>query len=182
LFQDLTPDSSLSYEQYWAFKKRRISNETILASEMGYDQSRVSKFLANWMTKIESPSYLQLDSSFARIHATLTQLRQNADLHVCTDRQKRQPVLDQLADFNLLKFFKQVMVTEQRHSKESMIAMHVADIRMQDWMVGDTGKDVETGKVLKIKTCAVLSGFLSIESLRYYNPDLIIDSVADFCV
>jgi phosphoglycolate phosphatase len=45
------------------------------------------------------------------------------------------------------------------------------------WIIGDTGKDIETGKQLNIKTVAVLSGFLNKKSLTEYNPDKIVDSV-----
>ena len=131
------------------------------------------------MALIESPSYLALDKNFVDIHAALTRFQQQADLYVCTARQLRQPVLDQLASFDILRFFKQVMVTEQKHSKETLIAAHVANLSSQDWMVGDTGNDIQVGKLLNMKTCAVLSGFLSRESLEDYNPDFILNFVGD---
>ena len=180
LFQHLAPDSLLSYEQYWAFKQNKISNETILSSELGRDIDQIARFVAQWMTLIESPPYLGIDSNFAGIHGTLAGLQQQADLYVCTARQLRQPVLDQLASLNLLQFFKQVLVTELKHSKESLIAAQVAGLSSRDWLVGDTGKDIQVGKLLNMKTCAVLSGFLSRESLQSYDPDLILDSVIDF--
>ena len=89
-------------------------------------------------------------------------------------------MLDQLASLDILHFFNQILVTEQKHSKESLIAAHVADRSLQDWMVGDTGKDIQVGKLLNMKTCAVLSGFLSRESLEGYNSDFILDSVVNF--
>jgi phosphoglycolate phosphatase len=177
LFQHLAPDSPLSYEKYWAFKERKISNETILSSELGHNQDQIARFVRHWMTLIESPAYLALDKNFPGIHSALARLQQQADLHVCTARQLRQPVLDQLANLGLLKFFKQVLVTEQIERKETLIASHVAGLSSQDWLVGDTGKDIQVGKLLNIKTCAVLSGFLNRESLQTYEPDLIIDSV-----
>jgi len=180
LFQDLAPDSPLSYGQYWAFKQNKVSNETILSAELGLDQAQITRFVADWMTLIESPAYLALDRNFPGIHAALAGLQQRADLYVCTARQLRQPVLDQLANLGLLPFFKMVMVTEQVQNKESLIAAHVASLSPQDWMVGDTGKDVQVGKMLNMKTCAVLTGFLSRESLQSYAPDLMIDSVVNF--
>ena len=180
LFQYLVPDSSLSFEQYWALKQRKISNETILLSILVVDQVQVTHFVTPWMTLIESPFYLALDENFVGIHAALTRFQQRADLHVCTARQLRQPVLDQLASLDILHFFNQILVTEQKHSKGSLIAAHVAGRSLQDWMVGDTGKDIQVGKLLNRKTCAVLSGFLSRESLEGYNSDFILDSVVNF--
>jgi phosphoglycolate phosphatase len=180
LFQYLAPVSSLSYEQYWAFKQKKISNETLLSSHIGYDKDEIAGFLTQWMALIESPPYLSLDSNLAGIETALAGLQQVANLYVCTARQLHQPVLDQLASLNLLQFFKQVLVTEQKYTKEALIAANVTDLSSQDWMVGDTGKDIQVGKLLNIKTCAVLSGFLSRESLQSYDPDLILDSVIDF--
>jgi len=177
LFNDLAPDSLLTYEKYWDFKKKKISNEQILSSELGYDLGRINRFVTQWMTLIEAPHYLLLDSNFEGIHAALGKLKLQANLHVCTARQMRQPVLDQLASLKLLQFFNHVLVTEQKKSKELLIASHVDGLSSQDWLVGDTGKDIQVGKKLNMKTCAVLSGFLSRESLLLYRPDLIVDSV-----
>ena len=132
------------------------------------------------MTLIESPSYLALDGNFPGIHDTLRSLQKHADLHVCTARQRRQPVLDQLARLDLFHFFKQVLVTEKKHKKESLIAAHVAGRSMQDWLVGDTGNDIQVGKFLNMKTCGVLSGFLNEDALKAYCPDLLVNSIDDF--
>lgn len=180
LFQNLVPDSPFSYEQYWTLKQKKISNETILLSILGKEESQVMRFVAQWMALIESPSYLAYDKKFVDIHTALTRFQQQADLYVCTARQLRQPVLDQLESFDILRFFKQVLVTEQKHSKETLIAAHVANLSSQDWMFGDTGNDIQVGKLLNMNTCAVLSGFLSRESMEDYNPDLIINFVSDF--
>ncbi len=180
LFQHLAPSSTLTYDQYWAFKKNKISNEEILEIELGYDNAMIGEFVANWMSLIESKPYLELDRSFDGVYETLEKLQELGDLYVCTARQLRQPVLEQLSDLNFLQFFKRVLVTEQKVKKESLIANYVVGLSCQDWFVGDTGGDIQVGKFLNMRTCAVLSGFLSAESLKRYNPELIIESVADF--
>ena len=180
LFQYLALDSPLSYEQYWAFKQNKISNANLLSSHLGYNKSEIAGFVAQWMSLIESPPYLALDRNFAGIHTALASLQQEADLHVCTDRQLRQPVLDQLVSLNLLQFFKQVLVTEQKDSKESLIVSNISSLSSKDWLVGDTGMDIQVGKLLSMKTCAVLSGFLNQEALSAYDPNLILESVTKF--
>jgi phosphoglycolate phosphatase len=72
------------------------------------------------------------------------------------------------------------MVTEQSKSKSELIAASVSGLAPQDWMIGDTGKDIQVGHTLGIKTCAVLSGFLNAESVRPYRPDVMKPTVADF--
>ena len=180
LFQSLAAPSSLSYEEYWALKKNKTSNATILSGRLGYSEEQIAGFVVRWMSLIESPSFLALDSNFEGIHAGLGALQRNADLHVCTARQLREPVVEQLLSLNLLQFFEQVLVTEHKRTKESLILANIANLSSNDWIVGDTGKDIQVGKSLNIRTCAVLSGFLNRQVLRSYGPNLVLDSVIEF--
>jgi len=179
LFQQLVPKSHLTFERYWAFKQEKISNETILAKEFGFEAPAIERFVGDWMDLIEAPELLALDKSLPDIRNALERLSKQAKLHVCTARQTRPPVLDQLESLGLLPYFNSVMVTEQSRGKEQLIAS-VQDLAPLDWIVGDTGKDVQVGKLLGIKTCAVFSGFLSEKSLLQYEPDLILRTAAEF--
>jgi len=179
LFQQLVPSSKLTHDSYWALKREKVPNETILAHEFGFDASEIARFLTEWMERIEAPEFLAYDKSFSGMHDTLDRLSKHAMLHVCTARQYRQPVIDQLDRFGLLLYFDSIMVTGQSKSKEQMIAS-VSGLGPQDWIIGDTGKDIQVGQSIGIKTCAVLSGFLSETSLRPYGPDLILPAASDF--
>ena len=180
LFQDLVPHSRLSFEQYWSFKYSRYSNQDILKFEFGFEEGDVQLFLKDWMALIESSKYLSLDKNIEGVLDVLREIKLKASLHVCTDRQFRQPVLDQLDGLGLTEYFSSVMVTEQKRTKESMVFLTVRDLQSHDWMIGDTGKDIQVGKTLGINTCAVLSGFMSREALLKYKPTQIIDSVSQF--
>jgi len=179
LFQQLVPASNLSHESYWAFKQDKVSNETILAREFGFNLIAIKCFVADWMARIEAPEFLALDKNFHGIHETLDRLGTQASLHVCTARQHRQPVIDQLDRLGVSHYFDSVMVTEQSRSKEELIAA-LPGLGPDDWILGDTGKDIQVGQALGIKTCAVLSGFLSEKSLVPYGPDLVLPAVTDF--
>ena len=50
----------------------------------------------------------------------------------------------------------------------------------ENWFVGDTGEDILVGKRLGMRTCGVLTGFLSYERLSDYEPELICSSVHEF--
>lgn len=182
LFESLVPDSGLDFDAYWALKEAKVSHEHILLRRLGYTEERLAEFVDAWMARIESPPLLALDANFPGMHAALDRLAGQARLHVCTARQHRQPVLDQLERLRLLPYFSTVMVTEQVDDKDVLIARHLTDLSADDWMLGDTGKDVQVGKALGMRTCAVLSGFLSRASLAPYGPDLILDSAADFAL
>lgn len=179
LFQQLVPESNMSHDSYWSFKQEKVSNETILANVFRFDTVRINRFIADWMNHIEAPEFLALDTNLPGMHEALRRLSKQARLHICTARQHRQPAVDQLDRLGLLSFFDSVMVTEQSRCKVELIEA-VSGLGPQDWIIGDTGKDIQVGKALGIKTCAVLSGFLSEMSLRPYDPDLILPTASDF--
>ena len=179
LFRRLAPTSQLSHTTYWSLKQNKVSNETILAKTLDFDAIAIQRFTAAWMEHIEAPEFLALDTNFPGMHEALSRLGKQARLHVCTARQHRRPVIDQLDHLGLLPYFDSVMVTGQTQGKEHLIAA-IPELDPQDWILGDTGKDIQVGQALGIKTCAVLSGFLSEQSLHPYGPDLILPSAVDF--
>ena len=71
-------------------------------------------------------------------------------------------------------------MTRQKQSKASLIRESIFPLASDDWFVGDTGRDVQSGQELGLKTCAVLNGFMSYEKLSQYHPSLFIPSVAEF--
>ena len=179
LFQHLVPKSHLTYADYWAFKHEKVSNEAILIKEFNYDAAAVERFVTDWMRNIEATEFLALDKNFPGMHANLAALRKRANLYVCTARQSHISVIDQLEHLNLLRYFDKIMVTEQRRGKEELVKA-VPSLASEDWMIGDTGQDIQVGQVLGIKTCAVLSGFLNKKTLLNYGPDLILPTAASF--
>ena len=179
LFQQLVPTSELTYQDYWAFKQENVSNEDILIKEFRFDAPAIKRFVTDWMGNIEAPEFLALDKNLPGMHATLAELREQANLYVCTARQYSIPLLNQLERLRLLYYFDEVMVTEQTRSKEELVRT-LPSLDSQDWMIGDTGKDIQVGQMLGIKTCAVLSGFLNEKALLNYGPDLILPTAADF--
>lgn len=182
LFQSLVPVSQLSYTEYWDFKQKKTTNEMILVNQFAYSKEAIAAFLREWMDLIEAPEFLALDENFSGVSASLARLKERAQLSVCTARQHRTSALEQLERLNLLQFFNLVLVTERQYSKDWLIHNYVPCLTSSDWMLGDTGEDINVGKRLNIKTCGVLSGFLNKRSLLAYEPDLILDSIADFVI
>lgn len=180
LFQQLVPASTLTFDQYWQFKYDRLSNELILSTKFGYADLEIQRFVSAWMGLIESPEFLAMDSNFEGVKDTLSRLGVQARLHVCTARQSRKSAVNQLESLGLSTYFESLMVTEQKHSKTSIIERQVSDLAPEDWLIGDTGSDIKVAHSLGINSCAVLSGFMSYESLLTYRPTRIIDSVLAF--
>lgn len=180
LFLHLAPRCALTYEQYWERKKNKITNEDILKQEYGYPEEAVDAFVADWMQRIEAPEYLNLDTNFEGMHETLDRLNKQHRLYVCTARQKRAPVMHQLERLQLLPHFHAVLVTEHKSSKKDLVRAQVPDLSGNDWAIGDTGEDILFGKALNIRTCGVLTGFRSRQTLLSYEPDMILNAAVEF--
>lgn len=181
LYRRLVPATTLDFDTYWLHKRAKVPHKDLLQRQEGYGEQQVYVFIKHWMELIETPELLAMDTNFHGVPEALGRLRPHASLHVCTARQMRQPVLGQLEQLGLLQNFSSVLATEENHkSKAELITAQLSNLSCRDWMIGDTGKDIELGKQLGMRTCAVLSGFLSRESLLPYGPDRILESAAYF--
>lgn len=179
LFQHLVPASDLTFEAYWDYKRNKIDHRKILETRYLFSEHDIVSFQKNWMDKIELPEWLAFDKPFKGVTAYLMELKKQYELYLVTARQFESSVLIQLANFGWTSIFTKVLVTAQKTEKIDLIKNALAT-NSADWFVGDTGKDIETGKSLGMQTAAVLSGFLNREKLMEYRPDLIINTVIDF--
>lgn len=178
LFQKLVPVSEFSYDDYWKLKKNKVNHHEILSSFFGYNEKEYAAFEKEWMKKIEMPEWLALDLPFEGVTGFLYKLKEKNQVYVVTARQSEELALSQLSRFGWSDIFDKVFVTEQQKEKFDLISESIKPDG-SDWLVGDTGKDIQTGKQLGVKTAAVLSGFLNRASLAEYNPDIIVDSVVE---
>jgi phosphoglycolate phosphatase len=176
LFIYLNPKLNISFEQYWEFKKKKISHKEILVRFYGYTNQEYLFFQNLWMNQIEKIEWLKYDKPFNGLEIVLSALSEKNSLYLVTARQSKIALAEQLKFFGILDYFKLVLVTEQKFEKFDLIVKNV-NVSSEDYIIGDTGKDIETGRRLSIKTIAVLSGFLSKSSLLTYKPDFIIDDV-----
>ena len=76
---------------------------------------------------------------------------------------------------SIFSYFKDIFVTEQKFDKFQILSNSNISFTNKDWIIGDTGNDIDTGKKIGVQTCAVLSGFMSRSSLIGYSPDLMIE-------
>lgn len=176
LFQQLVKESTLTYDEYWNFKRDKILHKDILAKEFNYSAEQIEVFVEQWMQRIELNEWLAYDKPFDGVTDFLREQTKNNKLFLVTARQFESSALLQMKNFGWEGIFEDVFVTCQKNEKYEMIANAVS-VKTEDWFVGDTGKDIQTGKKLGVKTAAVLSGFLSKESLIGYMPDVIVNSV-----
>lgn len=176
LFQFLVPDSKFTFENYWKLKQDKVSHKDLLTKYFGYTEEAISEFTIKWMSLIEAPEWLSHDKLFDGVKPFLNGLKESNELYVVTARQHELVARKQIKDLGLAGIFQDILVTNQKSEKKDLIG-NKFELTNSDWIIGDTGKDVDTGKALKIKTGAVLSGFLSEYHLLTYSPDIIVANV-----
>jgi phosphoglycolate phosphatase len=180
LFQKLVPQSVLTYNEYWEYKMNKISHNIILKQYFKLEESDVKIFQTKWMKLIEDDFWLSYDKPFYGITEHLTLLHNSGfKLYLVTARQKKEKVISQINTFGWVHLFEEILVTEQKYNKVDLMKPNLGD-SSDNWMVGDTGKDIIEGKELHMHTVAVLTGFLSEKILIGYNPDRIVPTVLSF--
>lgn len=177
LFCDLSERRDLTFSEYWQLKFIGKSNQNILNENFGCTNSVIEKFVSDWMRLIESDRYLEMDTLIDGVVTFLEKVSQEHSLYICTARQSVSQVNKQLEILSILHFFDDVFVTEQKYTKAELLKKSSIKFNKEDWMIGDTGHDIITGKEITIKTCAVVSGFMSEEKLLNYAPDILINNV-----
>ncbi len=180
LFQQLVPASRLSFDAYWNFKKNKIGHPEILKKEFHWSDVEIEKFKKVWLVRIEDQEWLAYDKPFEGVTEYLKKLRSERHrLFIVTARQFSEPAFRQVERFGWQDLFQKIFITEGKREKLELLKEE-DNLGHGGWMIGDTGKDIQTGKAAGLHTCAVLTGFLSEEKLREYQPDKIINMVTDF--
>lgn len=177
LFCDLSERRDLTFSEYWSLKFSGKSNQHILKENFGCVDPVIEKFVNDWMKLIESDHYLHMDTLIGGVRSFLEKANQEHSLYICTARQSISQVTKQLARLSILNFFENVFVTEQKYTKAELLKRSDISFSKDDWMIGDTGHDVITGKEIGVNTCAVASGFMSEEKLLNYAPDILVNNV-----
>ena len=176
LFQDLIPESTLSFDEYWGLKSHKVNHQTILAEK--FPQYDFDTFNQKWLSLIETEKYLKLDTVYLNVKEVLTTLGKEKELFVLTARQDKEMLYKQLSWLGLTPYFKEILATENKQTKTDILKQF--SLTSDDILVGDTGHDIQTGKSVGLKTVAVSYGFLSEEVLKTYQPDTICAQAKDW--
>lgn len=181
LFQELAPENSLSFDEYWFIKRSRINQPDMLRQYFQYSDDQIDRFRSRWVEKVEEPSRLARDLPYEHVSEFLRQTAISTYVYLVTARQRRDRVIEQIDKLGWSVHFTDVLTTEQRSTKAALIRdkIHTSPL---DIFIGDTGEDINTGKELGIGTVAVTSGVLCKSVLEEYSPDLILNSVVELDV
>ena len=169
--------STVSETAYWSMKRHRVTEEEIALKTT---TPIFAKYYADKRKSLlEKMEYLALDRVFDKISIVLSSLSTNHDLYLVTLRQNGMNLDYQLLFFDLRKYFKYVYSCSVSKVKKEHIIKHEICDCSTCVIIGDTGTDIEAGKVLGIKTVAVTSGVRGKHLLEKTCPDLIVESICD---
>ena len=175
LFCDLIPQNNITKSEYWNLKRNKINHKNILLNEFNYSEEEFINFEQTWLAKIETEKYLLKDKLKINTDKILKNLSKNNNLFIVSARQSKINAINELKRLNIINFFKEIFITENKYTKEELIKnFYNID---KNIFIGDTGYDILTGKNLNMLTIAICDGFLSKEKLIEYKPDYLIDTI-----
>lgn len=171
---DLTP---LSEQAYWDGRRNGASNADLIGN---VDAECHGRFTEKWLERVESPSYVRLDTLIPGARATLAALRESYELVLVTMRQDRESLLEQLDELSLRKFFSAVYSrdgSEEPRSKSKLIRLFNDSVGDDAAVIGDSEADVEAARDLGIESVCVTSGVRSRRYLDELDPDEVVSTI-----
>lgn len=181
LFQYLIPESGLTKDEYWRLKRDKVDHRMII--KRYFSQYDFDEFNSYWLGFIESAEYLKMDEIYPDTVEILDELSKKYSLILLTARQSKKALAEELERLGIRRYFSRILVTEAQNSKEELIRnafnSGVLEKMEYDFFIGDTGRDIQTGKALGYRTVAVTHGFMSEARLREYHPDYTIRELRD---
>ena len=178
----------LSQAEFWQLKRARISERKIgVLSGLEPEQAKIFAHLRR--TNVHAMPYLTYDTLIEGAIATLEEIQQlGFELVIITMRKERELNVA-LEKYDLERFFpphlrycldNDYLITLDIQDKPRLMAKALQELptAADVWMVGDTEADIIAAKTHKIKIISVLSGIRDRESLGSYQPDWIVDNLA----
>jgi phosphoglycolate phosphatase len=176
--------SGLQGSTYWE-KKRSLCPEEQILAEIGAE-AHVEAYCRRRLALIETPEFLAHDRLWPWASSTLSRLKADFALVLVTARANRNLLLQQLDRFGLAPFLDEVLSTPAGRRVDEQKAALIRDYlerRGQPaagcWMIGDTEADVGAGRLLGLRTAAVLSGIRTRELLLRAEPDFLLDDIRE---
>jgi len=176
----------LSKESYWKLKRNKVSELEILAQSETADDL-VNEYLDTRAKRIESADYLRFDQVWPGTHETLKVLRSRAALALVTMRTSTDLLDQQLERIGLPDVFDCILTAgpgskanDRGEQKAQLVRNCYENEDIVGWFVGDTETDIQSGRLLGLRTAAITFGIRTVDHLSAVSPDVVLDSPADF--
>ena len=172
--------SAMDKATYWTFKRQGQSIAELLKSE-GNENIDEKVFRHHWLERIESPEYLQWDSTMPGVLPQLNRLRKDYRMVLITLRQDQKQLQLQLERLQLNLLFEAVLSANPTSAPGWISKQHL--ITRSEFstagstLIGDTEIDIRAGKLLGMRTVGVLSGIRDRQRLEREQPDLIVEDI-----
>lgn len=177
LFNEITKQDLLEFDDYWELKRAMYGHEWILKRYFQYSDNQLNEFNEHWLSLIEQEDYLDKDRLFPFTKSVLEATI--GSKYIVTARQSKANVRKQLAKLGILEYFDDIFVTEQKNTKTDLLNNSGLAFSGDDIFIGDTGHDIQTGKNLGMISVGVLSGFRNKSMLIPYHPDFLLSSIEE---
>jgi phosphoglycolate phosphatase len=169
----LTP---LSWEQYWARRRRGASSADLLD---GADDALRARFLDGWIAHVEMAAYLRLDEPVAGATGALDALSASYALVLVTLRRRRAALHAQLERLGLGGRFDAVLTLSAPGESKVELIRNAGAPGAGSIVVGDSEADVEAARTLGLMSVCVTTGVRDPAFLRALAPDVLIGSIAE---
>lgn len=179
----------LSKSEFWQLKRSRTPERQIgILSGLGEDQARVFAQLRG--QTVHTPPYLHYDSPVNGAIAALEKAqREGLELVVMTMRRTSE-LEEACRRCQIGRFFPEerryclsndYVKTGDVNDKPLLMERALAELPAADdvWMVGDTEADMVAAKTHGVKAIGVLSGIRDRPRLEMYEPQLILNNLAE---
>lgn len=179
LFNHLVPESKLTKEEYWDLKRNKINHQMII--DKYFPNIYFDDFNNKWMELIEDPEYLDMDACYKDTTKVLNKLKEKYNIYLLTARQSKSNLIDELKRLNIINYFDEILVTENKLSKGELLKENLnrLGVTNKDFFISDMGKDILIGNKYNLKTVAISHGFMNKDNLLTYNPKYCIDDLSE---
>ena len=159
----------LTFEEYWPLRKQSVILGKLLAMTGCTD---VGRYAALRHLHAEDEAFQIHNSMLPGAFEALERLSRHHSCYLVTARANRENLLREVKQFDLERFFVQIVNT----AGPKLQALKDLGIEA---IIGDTENDVEPALALGIKSIAVTSGIRSRAFLESFLPDMILENISE---
>ncbi|WP_027179587.1 HAD family hydrolase [Maridesulfovibrio bastinii] len=178
LFNELVPEGSISFDEYWKNRRDNISDAEMLKKFHNADESRLAEYAEQWLKHKEDDHLMEMDTPYPDAVEVLKHCSEAGDVYIVTARNNIPKAERQIKEAGFTPFVTRMLVTENKTTKQKLVT-DILTPHKDDVFVGDTAEDMNTGKALGVYTIGMTHGFLSKEQLLKLNPDDTADNIQE---
>jgi len=166
----------LPKHQFW--KRKRTGESTVDLVPPGAPAKKVGEI---WIEQVETKEALAYDSLFPTTTSVLETLEQmQRQVVLITNRSRPKNVHWELQHLGIDFYFDDFIVNKNPSTdKAELINRQYGDDLNDAVIVGDSGSDIDAGKVVGITTVGTTTGIRTRRLLKQHDPDQLIEAIGE---